>query len=108
MHGNAAEALEYTSSGEQSDWITGALGIPSICPELGSSDFFSFDFTIPFKRALLPVLKENINWMDHTYKKIGNQYEFTPIGQNNGKFYLQVRNKGMTDQLTAFNITING
>jgi hypothetical protein len=42
LHGNAWEALHYHSSGEQSDWILGELGIPSICPEIGSSDFFSF------------------------------------------------------------------
>ena len=108
LHGNAAEALEYTSSGEQSDWITGALGIPSICPEIGSSDIFSYDFTIPFKRVVLTVLKENINWMDHTYHKIGNHYELTPLGQNKGKFYLLVTNKGMSDQLTPLNLTING
>lgn len=42
LKGNAWEALKYTSSGEQSDWILGALGIPSICPEIGSSDYFSY------------------------------------------------------------------
>lgn len=42
IKGSAWEALHYTSSGEESDWILGELGIPSICPEIGSSDYFSF------------------------------------------------------------------
>jgi hypothetical protein len=50
----------------------GALGIPSICPEIGSSDLFSLDFTIKYRFVLNKVLQENIDWLEHTYKKIGN------------------------------------
>lgn len=72
LRGNAWEALRYTSSGEQSDWILGELGIPSICPEIGSSNFFSYDFIIPYRNVLMQVLQENINWLEYTYEKIGN------------------------------------
>ena len=72
LRGNAWEALRYTSSGEQSDWILGALGIPSICPEIGSSNFFSYDFILPYRQVLIQVLEENINWLEYTYNKIGN------------------------------------
>ena len=72
LRGNAWESLRYTSSGEQSDWILGALGIPSICPEIGSSNFFSYDFVIPYRSVLIEVLEENINWLENTYSKIGN------------------------------------
>ena len=50
----------------------GALGIPSICPEIGSSDLFSLDFTIRYRFVLNKVLQENIDWLEHTYNKIGN------------------------------------
>lgn len=80
LRGNAWEALRYTSSGEQSDWILGALGIPSICPEIGSSNFFSYDFILPYRQVLIQVLEENINWLEYTYNKIGNQLEIKSIG----------------------------
>lgn len=72
LNGNAWETLRYTSSGEQSDWILGELGIPSICPEIGSSDIFSFDFFIPIRRIVVNILEENLNWLENTYKKIGS------------------------------------
>lgn len=75
LKGNAWEALRYTSSGEQSDWILGTLGIPSICPEIGSGNLFSYDFTIPFRSVLIEVLEGNLNWLEHTYEKIGNQFK---------------------------------
>jgi hypothetical protein len=31
----------YQSSGEAEDWILGQLGIPAVCPEIGSDDYFS-------------------------------------------------------------------
>jgi hypothetical protein len=104
LSGNAWEALHYTSSGEQSDWILGALGIPSICPEIGSSDFFSYQWNVPFRKVVVNILEENINWLEHTYQKIGNQIEITPIGHrmiSDGKalLYLNVSNKGMSDQV---------
>lgn len=72
LTGNAYSALGYTSSGEQSDWIMGELGIPSICPELGSSDLFAHQFIIPYRPVLLKILEENIQWLEYTYHKIGN------------------------------------
>jgi hypothetical protein len=80
LKGNAFEALAYTSAGEQSDWITGELGIPSICPEIGSNDIFSYTWNIPFRKVVLSVLEQNINWLEHTYDKIGNQITVNPLG----------------------------
>ena len=72
LTGNAKDALGYTSSGEQSDWILGALGIPSICPELGTDDIFAHEFKIKYLPVLRRVLEDNIGWLEHTYHKIGN------------------------------------
>lgn len=57
LRGNAWEALRYSSSGEQSDWILSELGIPSICPELGSTDLFSYSFILPYRRLVFNVLR---------------------------------------------------
>lgn len=104
LSGNAWEALKYTSSGEQSDWILGELGIPSICPEIGSSDFFSFMWNIPFRRVMVNILEENLNWLENTYAKIGNQIEVEAIGydklaDDKALLYFKVMNKGLSDQL---------
>lgn len=79
MTGNAFNSLGYISSGEQSDWILGELGIPSICPEIGSSDMFAYNFTLPYRKNLVDILLQNIDWMEHTYKKLGNQFKVEPI-----------------------------
>lgn len=79
LKGNAWEALRYTSSGEQSDWILGKLGIPSICPEIGSDNIFSYDFIVPFRPIVFDILQKNINWLEHTYDKIGNHFNVTKV-----------------------------
>lgn len=104
LHGNAWEALHYTSSGEQSDWILGELGIPSICPEIGSSDYFSYMWNIPFRRVVSNILEENLNWLENTYNKIGNEVSVEPIGykklaHNQALLYFKVENKGLSDQM---------
>jgi len=114
LKGNAWEALRYISSGEQSDWILGELGIPSICPELGSSNFFSYDFIIPYRKVLIQVLEENINWLEHTYDKIGMEIEVKSMGYDitpEGLYSLQflITNKGLSDTLNpGWPIIIDG
>lgn len=101
LSGNAYEALEYTSSGEQSDWILSELGIPSICPEMGSSDLFSYQFILPYRRVMIRVLRENINWLEHTYDKIGNQFKVDAksyeIEGSNLVINFRVTNQGLSD-----------
>lgn len=104
LHGNAWEALKYTSSGEQSDWILGELGIPSICPEIGLSDFFSYMWNIPFRRVVSNVLEENLNWLENTYTKIGNEISVNPVGykklgNNQVLLYVNMQNNGLSDQM---------
>ena len=111
LHGNAWEALHYTSSGEQSDWILGELGIPSICPEVGSSDFFSYMWNIPFRKVVTNILEENINWIENTFVKIGNEISVSPVGykllgdDNKAILYFKIQNNGLSD-LLAENLEI--
>jgi len=41
IHASAWGGLHYESAGEAEDWILGQLGIPAVCPEIGSDDYFS-------------------------------------------------------------------
>ena len=104
MKGNAFEALNYHSSGEQSDWILGTLGIPSICPEVGSSDYFSFQWNIPFRPVVINALKENLNWIENTFKKIGNQVKINPVGYK----FVKKLNNGQVQILALFNVSNHG
>ena len=104
IHGNAWEGLSYESSGEAEDWILAQLGIPAVCPEIGSDDFFSEQFTIPYRAILVNVLNQNLNWLENTYQIIGTQVDMQPLGwsQNpNGSqmLWLELNNKGLTDQM---------
>ena len=51
---------------------------------------------------VINILEENINWLEHTYHKIGNQIEVKAIGHqridpNKVVLYLNVTNRGMSD-----------
>ena len=104
MSGNAFEALNYHSSGEQSDWILGTLGIPSICPEVGSSDYFSYQWNIPYRKVVINILEENINWIENTFKKIGNQVKIAPVGYK----YVKSLPNGRLQFLVLFNVSNHG
>jgi len=78
---------------------------------------FAYGFTIPYRKVLVSVLEQNIAWMEHTYKKIGNHIEVAPLGfqtspklvldRSTGKIssyhhatiYLNVTNAGLSDQI---------
>lgn len=99
----------------------GELGIPSVCPEVGQSNLFAYDFTLPYRAVLDDVLEGNIDWLEYTYKKIGNHFKVEPIAyhlsntlsQNNGlqsqiTVTLKVSNFGLTDQIIPnFQIELN-
>lgn len=113
LTGNAFDSLGYISSGEQSDWILGELGIPSICPEIGSSDMFAYNFTLPYRKNLVDILLQNIDWMEHTYKIIGNHFRVEPLSYHLSSslnrtggpanflvtIQLKVSNLGLSDQI---------
>jgi hypothetical protein len=57
--GTAYSTLNYTSPGEMSDWITAATGIPSVSPELGTSDPATDTFFIEDLDVIIDVLNQN-------------------------------------------------
>lgn len=56
IFGSAADSLHYESAGEAEDWALAALGIPAVCPEIGSDDWFSEQFTIPYRKIVVNIL----------------------------------------------------
>ena len=110
LSGNAHDALRYTASGGLSDWVLGHVSIPSINPEIGSDNIFSYDFIIPFRKVVWDVLQKNINWLEHTYDKIGTQLNVTEavLSKDRKTLTLTVKNQGLSDQVLKHNsIKIN-
>ena len=61
-------------------------------------------------------MEENLNWLENTYDKIGNQIELKPIGFTSissddackALLYINVTNKGLSDLLVPmYNVTID-
>lgn len=68
------------AGGDAGDWITYALGIPAAEAELGSDKEYR-DFFVPKSvRGARKIIDENMNWVQHTYEKLGNQISIEPIG----------------------------
>ena len=81
---------------------------------MGSSDFFSYQWNIPFRPVVVNILEENINWIEHTYQKIGNQIEINPLGYihlggDKALAVIHVKNKGLSDLVPkSYNVKIHG
>ena len=50
------------------------------------------------------MLEENLNWLENTYSKIGNQIEMSPIGYeqidtDKVRLLISFENKGLSDSL---------
>lgn len=113
--GPASELLGFHSGGDAADWINYELGIPACEVELGNTiqiKNFEQDAQTSFN-----ILKENEEWIELTFKKLGNQISLKPVGykkaQPDGQPYvdangekfaqieliLEVQNTGLSDQI---------
>lgn len=59
-------------------------------------------WNIPFRRVVTNVLEENLNWLENTYQKIGNEISASPmgykkIGDNEAVLYFKISNSGLSD-----------
>jgi hypothetical protein len=68
---NAFPLLHYTASGECSDWITAATGIPAVSPEIGTTDPRTNTFFIRDLDVIVETVGENYPLVWATWKKIG-------------------------------------
>ena len=50
-----------------------AFNIPSVSPELANDNFFSGSFFLPYNFVVREVLRDNMPWISHTFKKLGGE-----------------------------------
>ena len=55
------------------DWVLATFNIPSVTAELGDENQYIGEWTVKDKSTALSICQENSNWLEHTYKKLGNQ-----------------------------------
>lgn len=111
LKGNAIQTVGYQADGEANDYIMKQFNIPSVSPELASDDFFSNWFFIDYDFVVKGVLKDNYNWVYHTFKKLGGELQVDPlndasyVGHEDGSytFTLDVKNIGLQDWEEDFN-----
>lgn len=70
--GPAPETIEYLASGEASDWIVTALGIPAVSPELGNTDPASNSFKLNSIDMVYDIVHDAYNYVKETFKKLGD------------------------------------
>ena len=105
--GPAYENLGIVAGGDAGDWITHSLGIPASEAEISAWEDLQYNW-FPFDNARsFRIVNENLDWLEHTYKKIGNQIKIEPIGYTrsleNGKqlaiLKMNITNLGLSDQI---------
>eukprot|EP00352_Strombidinopsis_acuminata_P006323 CAMPEP_0176356800 /NCGR_PEP_ID=MMETSP0126-20121128/14278_1 /TAXON_ID=141414 ORGANISM="Strombidinopsis acuminatum, Strain SPMC142" /NCGR_SAMPLE_ID=MMETSP0126 /ASSEMBLY_ACC=CAM_ASM_000229 /LENGTH=153 /DNA_ID=CAMNT_0017710055 /DNA_START=383 /DNA_END=844 /DNA_ORIENTATION=+ len=77
--GPAPQTIEYLASGEASDWIVTALGIPAVSPELGSKDPATNAFKLDSWDIVYGILTDSYSYVNETFKKLGDQTGLTGI-----------------------------
>jgi hypothetical protein len=55
------------------------FNIPSVSPELGNDDYYSNSFFLPSNLITRGVLRDNLPWIYHTFKKMGGEIMLDPI-----------------------------
>ena len=72
--------MGIVAGGDAGDWITHELSIPAAEAEIGDwSDYNKMWFPHNPERAY-KIVKENQNWLEHTFEKLGNQISIEPVG----------------------------
>lgn len=78
--GPSVQNIGIVAGGDAGDWITHELQIPAAEAEIGDwSDYNKMWFPHTPQRAF-EIINNNMNWLEHTYEKIGNQISIEPVG----------------------------
>ena len=93
------------------DWVLSTFGIPSITNELGNETQYIGEWTVKNKEEALRICQDNSHWLEHTYKKLGNQIALAPLyyKPENGqiRLFLNVTNEGLSDLNAAYAVKLN-
>lgn len=112
--GPSVQNIGIVAGGDAGDWITHELKIPAAEAEIGDwSDYNKMWFPHTPHRAF-EIISENMDWLEHTYEKIGNHISIEPVGyvkqrqyrddkrfdqDNHATLYIKVTNHGLSDQV---------
>lgn len=77
--GNSQTIIGDQIGGDMDDWVLATFNIPSVTGELGNQDDFIEEWQVKSSDLAWNILKDNNNWIEHTYHKIGSQLAMDPI-----------------------------
>ena len=63
--------MAETVGGDQDDWTTQALGIPSVTSEIGYVGQFIDEWRVNDAMTAKDILVEQSNWIDYIYNHLG-------------------------------------
>jgi hypothetical protein len=93
------------------DYILSTFGIPSVTNELGNDTQYIGEWTVKNKDEALRICEDNSHWLEHTYKKLGNQISLTPLyykpEKDSLRLYINITNEGLSDLKKPFQIKLN-
>lgn len=74
-----------------------AFNIPSVSPELANDNFFSGSFFLPYNFVVREVLRDNMPWINTTFKKLGGETKIDQLAVDGDKFFFDMTNIGLQD-----------
>jgi len=85
------------------DWVLATYNIPSVTAELGNENDFLSEWTVKDNLTAFNICKDNFNFLEHTFMKLGNQIAFKPVAYKKNlnssviDVYINVTNEGLTN-----------
>ena len=97
------------AGGDSGDWSNKMLGIPSAEAELGLWKNYQMNWFPKTEKNAFSVVSDNIDWVEKTFEKLGNELKIEPIGykkiksthegDNRAILQIKVYNLGLSDQI---------
>ena len=102
--GEAKSLLGYVATGEASDWIMAATGIPCISPELSTADPVTKRFYLEKPEHVIATVDGFYPIIEKTMQKLDAKLEveataLRDLGDGKFSFTLNMLNKGMDDMI---------
>jgi hypothetical protein len=92
--GPASETLGFATGGSSGDWINTNFKLPASEVEIGSWEELPPSTWMPSTNEIsFKLAQESWNWIDYTFKKIGNQLSFKAIGYKKTFIPKNINNK---------------
>lgn len=96
-----------SAGGDSGDWSNHELGIPSAEAEIGLWNAYNLNWFPKTEQHAFDLVQKNINWVERTFEKLGNELKIEPIGykkikgnkegDNRAILQIKVYNLGLSD-----------